>query len=113
MRPSHGALFEIATVSQGPAPTTANPPDQASPDPTTAPLTWATRLKRVFNIDITLRPQYGERLRVMAEIMQPDVIHMILEHLKQRYPTTDTGRAPPAKAAGRSASAGNPESITA
>ena len=55
---------------KAPAPTTANPPDQNSPEQLTAPLNWATRLKRVFNIDITCllytspspRDQRGSRM---------------------------------------------------
>lgn len=35
-------------------------------DPPTAPLTWGQRLKRVFEIDITLCPHCGWQLRVIA-----------------------------------------------
>ena len=96
-----------------PTPIKANSPDQTSPDQPIAPLTWATRLKRVFNIDITLCPHCGERLRVIADITQPEVIHTILEHLKQRPSAADTARAPPAKAPGRATPAENPNSLSA
>ena len=39
-----------------------------------APLSWAERLKRVFQIDIEVCPKCGGRLRVIAAITQPDVI---------------------------------------
>jgi len=58
-------------------------PDRDSP---TAPLTWAQRLKRVFDIDITACPFCGGTLRVIADITDPDTIRAILEHLKQRAP---------------------------
>mgnify|MGYP006445222873 CR=1 FL=1 len=48
----------------------AQPPPQSDrvdhSDPTIAPLTWAERLKRVFEFDITLCPHCGGRLRVIA-----------------------------------------------
>ena len=54
--------------------------------PLLAPLTWAERLKRVFNIDITLCPRCGGTLRVIAEITDPDVIQKILDHVAARPP---------------------------
>jgi hypothetical protein len=57
--------------------------DQALP---TAPLTWAERLKRVFDIDISVCPLCGGRVRVIADVTDPDVIQTILAHLKQRAP---------------------------
>ena len=54
--------------------------------PLLSPLTWAERLKRVFNIDITLCPRCGGTLRVIAEITDPDVIQKILDHVAARPP---------------------------
>lgn len=51
-----------------------------------APLTWAQRLKRVFNIDITLCPRCGGTLRVIADVTDPDVIRTILDHLAAQPP---------------------------
>jgi len=51
-----------------------------------APLTWAQRLKRVFNIDITLCPRCGGTLRVIADITDPDVIQTILDQVAARPP---------------------------
>ena len=42
---------------------TTDPPQQ---DALIAPLTWAQRLKRVFDIDITICPRCGGRLRVIG-----------------------------------------------
>ena len=57
----------------------------------TAPLTWAERLKRVFDIDISVCPLCGGTLRVIADVTDPDVIQSILVHLKQRAPPDAVG----------------------
>ena len=63
-------------------------------DPPTAPLTWAQRLKRVFDIDITRCPLCGGQLRVIADITDPDLIRKILDHVQKRAPP----RLPPRRA---------------
>ncbi len=75
------------------------PPSPADPstdraDTPTAPLTWAQRLKRVFEIDITLCPLCGGQLRVIADITDPDLIRKILDHVNSRAPP----RLPPRRA---------------
>ncbi len=57
--------------------------DQALPS---APLSWAERLKRVFDIDISVCPLCGGTLRVIADVTDPDAIQTILAHLRQRAP---------------------------
>jgi len=59
-----------------------------------APLSWAERLKRVFQIDIEQCPRCGGHLRVIAAITQPDVIQKVLDHAHQQ-------QAPPRKPPGR------------
>ena len=59
-----------------------------------APLTWAQRLKRVFEIDITLCPLCGGQLRVIADVTDPDLIRKILDHVNSRAPP----RLPPRRA---------------
>ena len=51
-----------------------------------APLTWAQRLKRVFEIDITVCPHCGGRLRFIADVTDPEIIRSILTHLRGRAP---------------------------
>jgi hypothetical protein len=63
-------------------------------DPPTAPLTWAQRLKRVFEIDISLCPLCGGQLRVITDITDPDLIRKILDHVNSRAPP----RLPPRRA---------------
>jgi len=58
----------------------------AQPAQPTAPLTWAQRLKRVFEIDITVCPRCGGTLRFIADVTDPDLIRTILKYLQQRAP---------------------------
>lgn len=64
----------------------AAPENRSNQAPPTAPLSWAERLKRVFDIDISVCPLCGGTLRVIADVTDPDVIRTILAHLKQRAP---------------------------
>jgi hypothetical protein len=82
-----------ATAQATPAQQPADPPTDSA-DPPTAPLTWAQRLKRVFEIDITLCPLCGGQLRVIADITDPDLIRKILDHVQKRAPP----RLPPRRA---------------
>jgi hypothetical protein len=65
-------------------------------------MTWAQRLKRVFNIDIEVCSLCGGSVRVIACIEDQDVIDRILTHLRQQEQETPTRpllvpptRAPP------------------
>ena len=62
-------------------------------------MTWAQRLKRVFDIDITLCEACGGNVRIIACIEDPAIIRRILEHLdgKSRAVTAqpNSARAPP------------------
>ena len=60
--------------------------DTSQQDALIAPLTWAQRLKRVFDIDISVCPQCGGRLRVIAEITDPSIIDKILNHVARAPP---------------------------
>jgi hypothetical protein len=44
-------------------------------------MSWAHLLKRVFEIDIELCPRCGGRLKIIAAIVDPQVIEKILTHL--------------------------------
>ena len=63
-------------------------------------MTWAQRLKQVFNIDIERCDVCGKKMKVMACIEDPAVINKILDHLKKQRPATKKyaipeGRSPP------------------
>jgi hypothetical protein len=47
-------------------------------------MTWAQRLKRVFNIDVSLCPKCGGEARVIASIEDQAVIDKILAHLMKK-----------------------------
>jgi hypothetical protein len=44
-------------------------------------MTWAQRLKRVFNIDVTICNRFGGAVKIIACIEDPSVIKKILDHL--------------------------------
>jgi hypothetical protein len=51
-----------------------------------APLTWAERLRRVFNIDIATCPLCGGAMRIIADITDPDIIQKNLDHIEAQLP---------------------------
>ena len=65
-------------------------------------MSWAQRLKRVFNIDIEVCGRCGGSVKVIACIEDQDIIDRILAHLRDKDPTSSTlpllippSRAPP------------------
>lgn len=75
--------------------------DPPTPAERRAAMSWAQRLKRVFNIDIETCRECGGAVKVIACIEDPVVIQKILDHLKEKpepnelTPWPET-RAPPA-----------------
>ncbi len=59
-------------------------PQCQSPAERRASMTWAQRLKRVFNIDIETCPKCGGAVKVIACIEDPVVIRKILTHLDKK-----------------------------
>lgn len=49
-----------------------------------ASMTWAQRLKRVFNIDIETCSECGGAVKIIACIEDPVLIHKILDHLQEK-----------------------------
>jgi len=78
--------------------------DHSSPDEKRRSMTWAQRLKRVFNIDVSTCSHCGGALRIVASIEEPTAIRAILAHF-EKYGTVEkerdrlAPRAPPALAA--------------
>jgi len=71
-----------------------------SPAERRAAMTWAQRLKRVFNIDIETCPKCGGAVKVIACIEDPVVINKILTHLDKNAVLNESvllpqPRAPP------------------
>jgi len=74
----------------------AEPPDNERKE-----MTWAQRLKRVFNIDITICNRCGGAVKIIACIEDLLVIKKILDHLDAKSGAVDSAsqlpepRAPP------------------
>ena len=50
-------------------------------------MSWMERLKRVFAIDLSICPDCAGRLHVVADVIRPDIIQKVLEHVaRQRAP---------------------------
>ena len=62
-------------------------------------MTWRARLKRVFEIDLSVCPRCGGKLRVIGEVTEPKGIARILEHRESRQRHEHAPRAPPASLA--------------
>ena len=52
-------------------------------------MTWLERLRRVFEIDLSVCPHCGGRLRVIADVTRPDVIQRILAHVANQQGPPD------------------------
>ncbi|MCP3865908.1 MAG: IS91 family transposase [Aestuariibacter sp.] len=62
-------------------------------------MSWAQRLKRVFNIDITeCEKCENHNVSIIACIIDVHVIQKILKHLDKKYPTSTTTLLPPLRA---------------
>ncbi len=67
-------------------------------------MTWAQRLKRVFNIDVNTCIDCGGVVRIVASIEEPKAIRAILDHFEkhgvlEKAHYRPAARAPPAVAA--------------
>jgi hypothetical protein len=74
--------------------------ERPSPAERRASMTWAQRLKRVFNIDIETCSECGGAMKVIACIEAPLLIKQVLDHLRQKVETSEPSvlpenRAPP------------------
>ena len=58
------------------------------------PMSWARRLKRVFQIDIETCECCGGAMKIIASIEDPAVIEKILMHLERRDRASSTPHAP-------------------
>jgi hypothetical protein len=57
-------------------------------------MTWAQRLKRVFNIDVETCGECGGDVRIIASIEDPAVIKKILAHLYDNATSAATALLP-------------------
>ena len=61
-------------------------------------MTWAQRLKRVFNIDIETCSVCGGAMKVIACIEDPVVIKQILDHLEHKAEASEPWALPESRA---------------
>jgi hypothetical protein len=59
-----------------------------------ASMTWAKRLKRVFNIDIETCSECGGDVKIIASIEDPAVIQKILAHVNNNATSAATALLP-------------------
>ena len=64
-----------------------------------ASMTWAKRLKRVFNIDIEMCSECAGDVNIIARIEDPTVIRKILAHLDDNATSAASGLLPDCRAA--------------
>jgi len=98
----HRALVTPARRGKGNKAKVADEMQAQTPAERRATMTWAQRLKRVFNIDIETCSACGGAMNVIACIEEPVVIKQILDHLKHKAETSKSralpeSRAPPAE----------------
>lgn len=74
-------------VAPTPPNSLAVPDRHQSATPNPQGMSWAQRLKRIFDIDLSHCPLCGGTLRVIADITDPAVIDRILTHIKKRPST--------------------------
>lgn len=76
---------------------TADAPEDTTPAERRAAMTWAQRLKRVFNIDIEICDSCGGHVKIIAYIEDPVVIEKILPHLDRKAACGAARRLPPSR----------------
>ena len=84
LAPNHRWRGEVTPAKRGKGVMRPSDNDVVSPTERHVVMTWARRLKRVFNIDIEVCSRCGGSVRVIACIEDQDVIDQILAHLREK-----------------------------
>ena len=92
------ALVTPAKRGKGKQVKTPKETQQQTPAEQRASMTWAQRLKRVFNIDIETCSECGGAVKVIACIEDPEVIAKILTHLDEKTASAEQGLLPDSRA---------------
>jgi hypothetical protein len=95
---AHRAQVTPAKRGKGNKARPADAPEDTTPAECRAAMTWAQRLKRVFNIDIETCNSCGGRVKIIACIEDPVVIAKILTHLDNKAACGVARRLPPCRA---------------
>jgi hypothetical protein len=103
LAPNHRLRGAVTPAGRGKIATLPSKAEVRSPAERHAAMTWAQRLKRVFNIEIEVCGRCGSSVRVIVCIEDQDVIDRILAHLRRKEQGTPArpllvppSRAPPA-----------------
>lgn len=94
----HRARVTPAKRGKGDSPATLDELPERAARKRRAPMTWAQRLKRVFDIDVETCRACGGALRIIACIEDPEVIEKILNHLSEKSAGIDSNRLPETRA---------------
>jgi rRNA maturation protein Nop10 len=81
--PNSKYRVQITPAKRGRVNIPGTPEDDRTPAEHRAAMTWAQRLKRVFNIDVETCSECGGDIKIIASIEDPAVIQKILAHLDE------------------------------
>ncbi len=95
---AHRAQVTPAKRGKGSKAGASDVPEDTTPAERRAAMTWAQRLKRVFNIDIETCRTCGARVKIIACIDDPVVIEKILTHLDRQDAAEAARHLPPCRA---------------
>ena len=95
---AHRARVTPAKRGKGNKASASHAPEDPTPAERRAAMTWAQRLKRVFNIDIETCKSCGGTVKIIACIEDPLVIKKILTHLERKDACGAARRLPPCRA---------------
>jgi hypothetical protein len=82
LAPNHRWRGEVTPAKRGKGAKPMSNTDVHSPAERHVTMSWAQRLKRVFNIDIEVCGHCGGSVKVIACIEDQDIIDRILAHLR-------------------------------
>ena len=94
----HRARVTPAKRGKGNSPPTLDELPERAARKRRVPMTWAQRLRCVFDIDVETCRACGGALRIIACIEDPEVIEKILNHLSEKPAGIDTHRFPETRA---------------
>nr|MDJ0990312.1 IS91 family transposase [Desulfobacterales bacterium] len=94
----HRALVTPAKQGKGNKPKAPDDGQDKTRVERRAAMSWAQRLKRVFNIDIETCQACGGTVRIIACIEDPVIVEKILTHLDKKDESTQASRLPHCRA---------------
>lgn len=95
LAPNHRWRVEVTLAGRGKGRTGGAAAGEKSAIERHAAMTWARRLKRVFNIDVASCVRCGAAVRVIASIEEPALIERILAHVREQGKQVEPARGPP------------------